>query len=267
MVLPGGDATLVLIVTMFSTSRWLAHMRYNRRTKRIQQGGFRPYGSSTDCLVRADKNKALEEMINRRKTTDVCWLPFVFPSGAQGHRQFVIYENFYCILPPPLQQEEEEGAAIRAYSAWLNKAKSEHPLPEGMMEKLRKDNKTVEQTDVLTAMHHFFVSNKFTPGGFVLSADEEEPTVTLVYYRTQPIPDGVLVNPYLFSLLDSQSDTHTHTQINNEWCGEIIKMVAAAQRGADTDITHIPLDKTLYATVTSTLKPSFFTQQTHERIE
>lgn len=258
---------------MLFTSRWLARMRYNRCTKRLHKGFRHRLGAAAN-LVRADKNEALDKMMKRKKTTDVCNLPFVFPHGPQSHLKYIVYDKYYCVFPIPQINKpsgaNDEGDVVRAYSAWLNRVKVEHPLLESLLEKLKKENKTFVYPAAMAALNHFFITNKFVVGGFFLSiTDDNGPSATLVYYRTQPVSadTGIQIDSNLFCLLESLGDDITVAEINNNWCGDIAKSVSAAQKGADTDISFVPLDKTMYATVTGPLKTFFYTQPQHMLVE
>ena len=72
-----------------------------------------------------------------------------------------------------------------------------------------------------------------------------------------------MVDPNLFLLKESQKDTTTTCQISDQWIGKIVDAVAVDQRVVDTDITNVPLNKTLYATVTALLKHTFITKPSH----
>ena len=254
---------------MLSPSRWLARLRYKRRVKRLNK----PFGAGitrVDAnLIRADKNKPLEERLIKKKTTDIFGYPFVLPSGPQGHRRYALYDTFYCVFPshegPPTGGGYEEGI-LMAYSAWMNRSKTDHPLPTSLLETLGREDKSIVQEDTVTVLNHFFIFNKFAYGGYVISADEDDgdPTVTMIYYRSQPLEStGLMVDPNLFLLKESQKDTTTACQISDQWIGKIVDAVAVDQRVVDTDITNVPLNKTLYATVTALLKHAFITKPSH----
>lgn len=260
------------------TSRWLAKLRYNRQTKQLKRG-FKSKNKSSTHLIRADKDLILEQRLKQHKnTTDVCNLPFVFPNGNQSTKRYVLFDQFYCVFPAykfVAPDTITEGVAdinslvdpLRAFTAWLAKAKTAYPLSESVSNALKRENKRVDKIECLMAFNYFFVSNKFTFGGYAMATDDDGgvPTLTMTYYRTQGIPKdlGIPVDQNLFNLLESMNDESTHVQVHNEWTGDITKLVSMAQKGTETNIDDVPLDKTLYATVTVNLKPEFFTQQEH----
>lgn len=253
---------------MLAASRWIAKMRYDRRIKRLQKG-FKDKDALK--LVRADKNLAMLNLNNNKKTLDVCLLPFLFSFGA--HRRYVICNNFYLVFPPEddTSPTVSQDQILREYGAWLVKVKSEHDLPTGVVSILKKENRTFVHPDTMAALNHFFITNKFVCEGYVLSMsdDGEYPSITQVYHRTQPIPkdDQILINPNLFNLMESSGDITTYAQIHNEWCGSVVaKIVSMAQLGVDTDIQSVPLDKALYAVVTSALKTAFYPQAEHVNV-
>lgn len=247
---------------MLRASRWLARMRYNRRTKRLQKG----FDVNDACrLVRADKNLASEAATaaSTKKTTDVCTYPLVI--GQQAPVRYILYDTFYCIFPPS-EETPTSHCILRAFGSWLAKAKTEHGLPADMLEAIKRENKALVHQDAAAVLNHFFVSNKFACGGYMLSSRGEVTAVTLIYHRTQPVvrDGGILVDPNIFCLLESIGDITTHAVINNEWCGNpIAKEISMAQLGVDTNISSVPLDKTLYGTVTCALETSFFPQPDH----
>lgn len=258
---------------MLSASRWIARMRYSRRTKRLQKG----FVNDACRLIRADKNLAFEaaSASGNKKTTDVCTFPFQLSrQSSLSHRRYVLYNSFYCIFPPeektPGDNTMTPDEVLRAYGGWLAKAKTEHTLPADVLEAIKRDNKTFVYQDAAAVLNHFFVCNKFVWGGYVLSSgdDGEDTTITLVYYRTQAISKdgGIVVDPNIFCLMESIGDITTNSEINNEWCGTIAKEVSMAQLGVDTNISSVPLDKTLYGTVTCALKTTFYTQTEHAQI-
>ena len=281
---------------MFSTSRWLAKLRYNRRVKRLQnddndrgttsgvRSEYHPYNRRIDAtLVRAGKNKLIEEaMMRRRNTTDVVSYPFTLPAGSQGHRRYVLYNRFYCIFPVPDQTQAVGGALVppstlsgstadesvlMAYSAWLTKCKSEHPLNETLLGALKKADRKFIHEDTVYAINHFLVSHKFAYGGYVFTDPEGvggDTTVSLVYYRANPmIKSGLMIEPNLFFLKESHHDASTKCQISDHWSWALVDGMTQPPVGMDTDITSVPPDKTLYAVVTAPLKHEFYTQPPH----
>lgn len=245
-------------------------MRYNRRTKRLQKG----LEVNDACrLVRADKKIGFDTSENAaytKRTTDVCMYPFTLSQPlSQSQRRYVIYDTFYCIFPPPEDgtRPTSQDDILRAYGTWLAKAKTEHALPPEMLEAIKRKNKALTHEESAAVLNHFFVSNKFVCGGYMISSTDggENTAITLIYHRTQPVlrDGGILVDPNIFCLLESVRDITTHSHIINEWCGTIAKEVSMAQWGVDTNISGIPLDKTLYGTVTCALKTTFFSQPDH----
>ena len=262
---------------MLAAGRWIAQVRYNRRVKRLQKG----FAGNDACrLVRADKNLAMNAMMDAgqsgRRTLDVCAHPFVFPSGSQTFRRYVLYNSFYCVFPPEDTSSSSTSAVVsqdqvlRDYGTWLTKCKREHDLPQGVIAALKKESRALIHPDAAAAFNRFYVTNKFVCGGYVLSVgdDGEDTTVTLIYHRTQPLQkdERVLVDPNLFCLLESLGDITTHSQVHNEWCGAAAREVSLAQYGVDTDIVSVPLDKAFYATLTCALKTSFYPRDEHVNI-
>lgn len=261
--------------TMRFTSRWLARLRYNRQTKHLKSG-FKAKNSKSTHLIRADKDLILEQRLKQCKnTTEVCNLPFVFPNGDQSAKRFVLFDHFYCVFPahkviasvPNTDGFTEINSPVdplRAFTIRLSKAKTTYPLAESNA--LKRENKKVDKIECLMALNYLFISNKFNFGGYVMASDDDNvPTLTLIYYRTQGVQKdiGIPVDQNIFNLLESTNDETTHVHVHNEWVGEITKLVSMAQKGTETNIVDVPLDKTLYATVTVNLKPEFFTQQEH----
>lgn len=257
---------------MLAVKRWLARMRYKKRLKRLQKG----FVTNDACrLRRADKCLAFEDTnTSLKKTTDVCTYPFVLSQmQSQSFRRYVLYNDCYCIFPSsnaPETPNVEQDQVLRTYGAWLSNAKTEHAIPTEVLEAIKRENKVFVHRDVTTVFNHFFVANKFVYGGYVLSLgdDDGETTLTLVYYRTQPVPKdgGIVIDPNIFFFIESIRDMTTFFQINNQWCGTITKEVSMAQSGVDTNISCVPLDKTLYGTVTCALKTTFYTQPDHVNI-
>lgn len=258
---------------MLTAGGLIAKMRYNRRLKRLQKGCRE---TDTCRLVRADQNLAMETINNscNKQCIDVCILPFAFPRGPQSLRRYFLYNNFYCVFPTenktstatPVMQDQ----ILKKYSNWLSRSQSEHALPEELLVALKRENKTFVHPDVAAALNHFYVTHKFICQGYVLSSTDynEKTTVTLVYHRTQPVPKngGILIDPNIFCLMDTLGDITTHSQINNEWCGDIAREFSVAQIGVDTNIQSVPTDKTLYATFTCILKSAFYPQTEHVNI-
>jgi len=234
-------------------------LKYVHRIKRL---GKTPPDSG---LVRADKNKIKESLMQQKRTTDVIPLPFVFPTGPQNQRRYIIHDKFYCIFPPcntnhvkSLENEE----VVKRYGQWLTQIKGDDSILVKFNQALQqKDTRVVHSTSV-TAFNHFFVSNKFVLGGYVLN----ETTATLVYHRTLPVDShGIHINPNIFCLTESEGDRTTAAEVYNVWKGESPSSISAAIQsgGCTTNITDIPLDKTMYGIVTCDIKTKFHEQQEH----
>lgn len=234
-------------------NRWLARMRYRWCTKRLQKG----FGISKNTLVRAVKNR----INDAQKKADICLYPFVL-SQQDSHQRHVLYNAFYCVFP----KDKETGSRddiLREYGGWLSKVKSEYTLPESALNALKRENKVMVHIETALALNHFFLFYKFVYGGYMLSGGEDDTTITLIYYRTQPLPKngGIIINPNLFYLLESIGDITSYSQIHNTWCVKVFKDISMLQLGVNTDISSIPFDKALYGTATYALKTSFFPSQ------
>lgn len=219
-------------------------------------------------LIRAGKNKQKEEAIRKRQTTDVCAYPFVFPTGPQGHRRYALYDTFFCTFPASQDQTTRsdtapaDGDILLAYTAWMSRTKTDYPLHSNLINYLSQEDKTIIHLDTVCALHHFLISSKFAYGGYIMSADDGDAHVTLVYYRAYPTStEGLIVDPNIFFLREAQRDVSTHCQISDQWSGDMSEL--CAQPGVDTDIDYVPLDKCLYATVTAYLKPNFQAKTAH----
>ncbi|KAK3786576.1 hypothetical protein RRG08_036681 [Elysia crispata] len=260
--------------------RWLARLRYKKRLKSLNK----PFGKNAykldTSLTRAGKNKQLEALlVKKRKTIDCVGYPFVLPKGPQGTKRIVLYDTYYCIFPPPaeiisttafIDNTNNQESILMSYSSWLKKIR-DPPLHANLTGTLKREDKVIVQRDTVVALNNFLITNKFVYGGHVLSADDDDgdPKVTLIYYRSQPMCEtGIVLDPNLFFLRESQEDTTTSCHVSDQWVGEIVSSLELAKKGVDTDImTGVPLDKVLYATVTTSLGHAFHTRQSHMQIE
>lgn len=229
---------------------------YNRQTQSLKNGCKLKECTS---LKRADKEKILQQQINQQKNlTDLCTLPFIFKKGDHSSKVYVLFNTFYCVFP---NNNNRISTELKEYTTWLSKIKTVYPLPDNITNAIKRENKTVENLECLMAFHFYFIENKFKLGGFVKIHPEK---ISLIYYRTQDIPkDGIPIDRNIFNLIESSNDETTYVEVHDKWIGEIADAIATSQKGIQTNINEVPLDKTLYATVSVRLKPEFFIHQEH----
>lgn len=219
------------------------------------------------------KNQLINDAIKRRRQiTDVCNYPFEFPRGDVTGRKYVLYDKYYCVFPVESSREDavtdvkgREESILVEYTNWLSLGREKNPLDATLLESLRRENKMIHYHDTVVMFNNFFIANKFEYAGHVLTDDGDtgDSFVTLVYFRTQQV-SGIVVDKFLFSLMESQRDALTHCRINDSWSGNVVQSVAVARAEIDTNIRKpIPLDKTLYATVSTPLRAAAFVGREH----
>ena len=109
-------------------------------------------------LVRADKNKIKESLMQQKRTTDVNPLPFVFPTGPQNQRRYITHHKLYCIFPPCNTNHVkslENEKVVKRYGQWLTEIKGDDSIRVKFNQALQqKDTRVVHSTSV-TAFNHF----------------------------------------------------------------------------------------------------------------
>ena len=265
-------------------SSWLAKAKFKYNTRRLIKANARVaqvhHNMAYKGLVRVDRDAKKEAMMMRRRIMDTHSMPFVLPRGPQDECLYVVYQDFYCILPAP--EEPENVNAVRAYSEWLTTAtKGEHgeTLRELLKDPLKGNQTAVAQLDTVCALNSFLLNHKFALEGYLFwsSSDNHEsnlgvtggPTdnlpaksrsyLTLVYHRANHYERGIEIDPNLFALMEAQNDSTTNMQISsNQIPQDLRRLISEALKGIDTNITRqVPTDKALYASVTCLLKPDY----------
>ena len=273
---------------MFSKpSSWLAKAKYRYKLRQLVKPNARAPKHQLDRnmykdLVRADREENRKARMQQKRTLDILNMPFELPRGPQDSRVYVLYEDFYCILPinpDESSTSKRGGEAVRAYSEWLTAAtKGEHSeeLQKLLTDPLKMNQTAVEQSDTLHALNNYLLNNKFQQEGWVLSSNLNSYTttatessdnlcmksknyLTVIYHRAYYDDAGMEIDPNIFTLMEAQHDFTTNMQIFSGYLpSDLKRLIAGALKGLDTNIMKsVPTDKALYASVTCLLKPDY----------
>lgn len=148
---------------------------------------YHPYPPSPQAVVASSKTKktAVEASaeVNRRppvSTSDVCSLPFEFPSDNR-RRWFVIYDKFYCVFPAPERGAAQTvGSAVYGHDSVADtgncdldnflhyrcRLQDSRHLPDVVTSALKASNNKIRHEDSVRALDRFFLDNHFTWAGF-----------------------------------------------------------------------------------------------------
>ena len=255
-------------------SGWFTRTRFRHATKKMVRNNSPLYHNMYKELVRADRDKIKESLLSKKRGMDAIQLPFVLPKGPQDDIVYIVYDTFYCEIPSDGVETASDGNVVRKYSKWLKGTKMVHKdgLTEELKTALYASQTAVQHPDTVSAMNHFLIENKFvleghllwksdyttvTDGKKNLLPDKTRDFLTLVYHRAIPSPSGIVVDNNLFILMNAQCDTTSSLQITAKPSAEITALLNEAIKGTDTNISRIPVDKSLYSMVTVMLKPDY----------
>lgn len=263
-----------------------------------KNGRFAPYESKAiyKGLVRVDDDKDKENVLKSKSVTDLNLFPFTLPRNKNNGRVYIIYQGYYCTFPhptrcgddvlPEFKVNKPHTSVVQDFTEWSITTKTEYEggITEDVQGKLDQQQLEIEHPESFSGLNYFFLKHKFHKEGYVIWSSSEDqinmgghPQPSSHHKERNLFPDnsrryittvygcsvlderkGLVVDPNLFTLLESRKDDTTDVQISPIVSPELKKIIGGAQYGVDTNLTKdLPTDRILFAAVTCILKPRF----------
>lgn len=263
-----------------------------------KNGRHTPYESKSiyKGLVRVDEDKDKENMMKSKSVTDLKLLPFKLPRNKNNGKVYLIYKGYYCTFAhpttcgddvlPEFKVNKPHTSVVQDFTEWSITTKTEYEggITEDVRSKLDQQQLEIEHPESLAGLNYFFLFNKFIKEGHVIWSSSEDQIHMGCYpqhssHHKEPnlFPDncrkylttlygctvlderrGLVIDPNLFTLLESIKDDTTDVYISETVSPELKKIIGGAQYGVDTNLTKdLPTDRTLFAAVTCILRPCF----------